>query len=55
MVVDGVEEDGQAYGRAECQAPEVDGVTYVDAGSPGDVISVKIEDTLLYDMEGTVS
>lgn len=55
VVVDGVEEDGQAYGRAECQAPEVDGVTYVDAGSPGDVLSVKIEDTLLYDMEGTVS
>lgn len=52
VLVEGVEEDGQLYGRAQCQAPEVDGVTYVDRGNPGEIISVVIEDTLLYEMEG---
>ena len=37
-----------------CQAPDVDGVTYLDAGKPGDIVKARIEDTLLYEMEGTV-
>lgn len=53
VLIEGCEEDGQAYGRAIVQAPEVDGVTYVDAGEPGDVFVAAIEDTLMYDMEGT--
>ena len=52
VLVEGVEEDGQVYGRTKAQAPEVDGVTYVDAGCPGDVVSVTIVDTLMYEMEG---
>ncbi len=52
VLVEGREEDGQLYGRAQCQAPEVDGVTYVDEGEPGGVVSVSIIDTLLYEMEG---
>jgi ribosomal protein S12 methylthiotransferase len=52
VLVEGREEDGQLYGRAICQAPETDGVTYVDAGEPGDVVNVCIVDTLMYDMEG---
>lgn len=52
VLVEGFEEDGQLFGRAQCQAPEVDGVTYVDHGDVGEVISVTIEDTLLYEMEG---
>lgn len=52
VLVEGVEEDGQLFGRAMCQAPEVDGVTYLDAGEPGDVRRVTIVDTLLYEMEG---
>lgn len=55
VLVCGCEEDGQLYGRAQCQAPEVDGVTYLDAGSPGEFVIATIEDTLLYEMEGTVS
>lgn len=51
VLVEGEEEDGQLYGRAMCQAPEVDGVTYVDQGKPGDIITVRIADTLLYEME----
>ncbi len=52
VLVEGREEDGQLFGRAMCQAPEVDGVTYLSAGEPGDVVKVRIVDTLLYEMEG---
>lgn len=52
VLVEGVEEDGQRFGRAQCQAPEVDGVTYVDRGEPGDIVEVTVADTLLYEMEG---
>ncbi|WP_270299520.1 hypothetical protein [Eggerthella sinensis] len=50
--MEGVEEDGQLFGRAMCQAPEVDGVTYLDGGEPGEIRPVTIADTLLYEMEG---
>jgi ribosomal protein S12 methylthiotransferase len=52
VLVLGREEDGQLYGRAQCQAPDVDGVTYVHKGAPGDIVTVTITDTLLYEMEG---
>ena len=51
VLVEGEEEDGQLFGRAMCQAPEVDGVTYLEEGRPGDIVSVRIADTLLYEME----
>lgn len=54
VLVEGIEEDGQLFGRAASQAPEADGITFIDAGEPGDVVDVRIEDTLLYDMEGVV-
>ncbi len=54
VLVCGCEEDGQLFGRAQCQAPDVDGVTYLDGGQPGEIVSVRIDDTLLYEMEGTV-
>ncbi|MEY8461193.1 30S ribosomal protein S12 methylthiotransferase RimO [Eggerthellaceae bacterium 24-137] len=52
VLVEGTEEDGQRYGRAQCQAPEVDGVTFVAEGEVGDIVTVTIADTLLYEMEG---
>lgn len=52
MLVEGTEEDGQRFGRAQCQAPEVDGVTYVSRGEIGSFVSCTIADTLLYEMEG---
>ena len=52
VLVEGAEEDGQLYGRAMCQAPEVDGVTYLPSGEPGEMVRVRIVDTLLYEMEG---
>lgn len=51
VLVEGVEEDGQLFGRAIVQAPEVDGVTYVDGGEPGSIVACEVEDTLMYDME----
>ncbi|MDO5335715.1 MAG: 30S ribosomal protein S12 methylthiotransferase RimO [Coriobacteriia bacterium] len=54
VLVLGEEEDGQLYGRCQYQAPEVDGVVYVDAGEVGDFVNVTITDTLLYEMEGEV-
>ncbi len=54
VLVLGREEDGQLYGRAMCQAPEVDGVVYLDEGEPAEIVRVKIGDTLAYEMEGEV-
>lgn len=54
VLVCGYEEDGQLYGRCKSQAPDVDGVTYIDSGTPGDFVRVRIDDTLLYEMEGEV-
>lgn len=51
VLVEGYEEDGQLFGRAMCQAPEVDGVAYLESGKPGDIVTVRIADTLLYEME----
>lgn len=52
VLVEGSEEDGQLFGRAQCQAPEVDGVTYVEQGDVGSVVEARIVDTLMYEMEG---
>lgn len=52
VLIEGYEEDGQCFGRAMCQAPEVDGVTYISQGTPGEIIKTTIVDTLFYEMEG---
>ncbi|ACV22105.1 Ribosomal protein S12 methylthiotransferase RimO [Slackia heliotrinireducens] len=54
VLVLGAEEDGQLFGRAMCQAPDVDGVVYVDGGEVGEIVRVTIVDTLAYDMEGEI-
>lgn len=54
VLVLGCEEDGQLYGRAMCQAPEVDGVVYLEEGEVGEIVRVRITDTLVYEMEGDV-
>ena len=52
VLVCGCEEDGQLFGRTSGQAPDVDGVTYLDGGEIGEIVRVRIVDTLLYEMEG---
>ena len=54
VLVCGIEEDGQRFGRTQAQAPEVDGATFLDAGEPGDMPTCVITDTLIYEMEGEV-
>lgn len=54
VLVLGCEEDGALYGRAMCQAPDVDGVVYINRGEPGEIVRVRIQDTLMYEMEGDV-
>ena len=52
ILVLGEEADGQLFGRAQCQAPDVDGLTYLDRGGIGAVQRVRIGATLFYEMEG---
>jgi len=56
--VDDVVEGAVAVGRTAGQAPEVDGVTYVEGylpegTKPGDVIEVTVSATVGYDFFGT--
>lgn len=53
VLVLGREEDGQLVGRSPYQAPDVDGVTYLNEGEVGAIVPVIIEDTLYYEMEGS--
>lgn len=52
------EKDGDFYlGRSQYDAPEVDGMVYVDSAKPlkaGDFVKVEITDTLEYDLSGKV-
>ena len=52
VLIEGCEEDGQLFGRSKRQAPDVDGLTYIDAGEVGEVVHVRIIDALMYEMEG---
>jgi ribosomal protein S12 methylthiotransferase len=56
VLIDAVDEQsGGATGRSKADAPEIDGETHLrDAGglSPGDIVSVKIEDSDEHDLYG---
>ncbi|MCL2654172.1 MAG: 30S ribosomal protein S12 methylthiotransferase RimO [Coriobacteriia bacterium] len=60
VLVEGFDpEEGRWQGRAPFQAPDIDGVVWIDPGAPGAlkpqpgaIMKVTIQDTLLYDLEG---
>lgn len=53
VLVEGIDEDeGVVVGRWRGQAPEIDGLVLLDGGEPGEIVSVKIVDSLGYDLEG---
>lgn len=54
VLVEGTDEDGQLWGRTRSQAPEVDGITLLDAvSSPaGAFVTVRITDSVGYDLVG---
>lgn len=48
-------ENGKAYGRTEYQAPETDGITYLDKDAPvGEFVRVRIVSAGDYDMNGEI-
>jgi ribosomal protein S12 methylthiotransferase len=53
VLVDQVE-DGVAVGRSYREAPEIDGVITLDAGSPGDWIEVEIVGSYGSELDGRV-
>ena len=46
----------QADGRHRGQAPEIDGVVYINDGvaSPGDIVKIKVEQTGEHDLVGGI-
>jgi ribosomal protein S12 methylthiotransferase len=57
VLIDEKEKDGY-LGRSQYDAPEVDGLVYVKSKSelkPGEFVKVRIEDTLEYDLVGSVA
>jgi len=55
VLVEGVDPDeGVVVGRWRGQAPDIDGVVWLDRGTPGTLVSVRIEDSICYDLEGKV-
>lgn len=55
VLVEGPDDDGEPFGRHRGQAPEVDGVVLLDRElPPGEVVTVRIVDTLGYDLVGEV-
>lgn len=55
VLVEGLDEEGAPYGRHRGQAPEVDGIVLLDREVPsGEIVSVRVVDTLGYDLVGEV-
>ena len=58
VLVEGPSEESELLlqGRHACQAPEADGVTYINDGTanPGDMVKVKITQSGDYDLVGAI-
>lgn len=55
VLVEGLDEDGDLYGRTAGQAPEVDGVTFVESAvEPGTFVDLLITGSAGYDLIGEV-
>lgn len=53
VLVEGLDEDGELIGRTCGQAPDVDGVTFVDVdAAPGSIVDLLITDSVGYDLVG---
>jgi ribosomal protein S12 methylthiotransferase len=51
VLIEGVDEEGQTFGRHRGQAPEIDGLVFVDrACTVGEIVFAKIVDSLGYDL-----
>lgn len=55
VLVEGLDPDeGTVVGRWCGQAPDIDGVVWLDRGTPGQIVRAKIVDSVCYDLEGEV-
>ncbi|MCW7754735.1 30S ribosomal protein S12 methylthiotransferase RimO [Desulfobotulus sp. H1] len=56
VLIEGVPEGDLAEGRTRFQAPEVDGITFVDGSglAGGDVVTIEVTDAFDYDLAGNV-
>jgi ribosomal protein S12 methylthiotransferase len=55
VLVEGVDEDGALWGRTCGQAPEVDGITFIETdAAAGSIVPVRITDAVGYDLVGVV-
>lgn len=55
VLVEGTDpDDDVTVGRWRGQAPEIDGVVLLDRGTPGEIVTATIVDSLGYDLEGEV-
>ncbi len=55
VLVEGVDPDeGVVVGRWRGQAPDIDGVVWLDRGTPGEMVTVRMVDSICYDLEGEV-
>lgn len=58
VLVDGISEESEFLlsGRTAGQAPDIDGITYITAGtaSPGDIVSMRITGASDYDLAGEI-
>jgi ribosomal protein S12 methylthiotransferase len=56
VLVEGIDEDeGVPVGRWRGQAPEIDGLVFLDTGEPGEIVTAQVVEALGYDMEAEVS
>jgi len=56
VLVEGVDPDEDiVVGRWRGQAPDIDGVVWLDCGTPGSMVHAVIEESICYDLEGEVS
>lgn len=55
VLVEGIDPDeGVTVGRWQGQAPEIDGLVMLDRGTPGEIVSVRVVDSLGFDLEAEV-
>ena len=58
VLVEGVSEETELLlqGRHAGQAPDIDGVTYINDGMayPGDLVTIEVEETTDYDLVGGI-
>jgi ribosomal protein S12 methylthiotransferase len=55
VLVEAIDEDtGLAVGRWTGQAPDIDGIVWLDRGAPGEMVRARIVDSICYDLEGEV-